>query len=442
MDIFDVAVARTVLEHPLLQVALVDEDSNRPGWAELGGIDLAHHIQWRVVTGTEEYDAVLEGTLQGQLDSRFPDIGKSPGWRVNVVRPEHEAVLDVIFTWHHSYSDGMGAKLFHEGLLGNLNSVATNKKSLPLEKRILKLGGVADKFTPPQQSLGKYTITLPYAVSNAWRELLPPILVPDSPTAAFWAPIPSRPTKTQIRGFTVGHLVLQKVLATCHANGTTLTGLFHGLVLVSLAGQLSEDRAAGFAASTARDMRPCTPAEQPLCPWVDPKQTIVMNISLILHEFGVKEVARVREGIRAASETVDGMDALAETVWSVAKDTREKIQRDVETGLRNTPVGLAHLESDWRAHFKTALKKPRTHSWIVTNLGVMEGVGDGTGWVIRKARFSLSAWATGPAVQICVVTVKGGDLAVDVTWQDGVVDAEVGEQVAADLEAWLGHFGR
>ena len=75
-------------------------------------------------------------------------------------------------------------------------------------------------------------------------------------------------------------------------------------------------------------------------------------------------------------------------------------------------------------------------------MGVFDGAEGEKGWGVGRARFSLGADVTGPAIHICVVAVKGGELVVDVTWQECAVDIQVGEGVTADLKAWLGHFGK
>ena len=436
MDEFDNAVARTILDHPMLQVGQVDENSKRPVWVELDSIDLARHVEWIIVASSESFDTVLENTLQVQLDMKWSDIDSRPGFRVTVVRQEQMSSMDVIFTWFHTHTDGMGARILQETLLRKLNMPMSDDESLALENRVLKLPGVAERFPPAQERLVKYPVSPGYTITAAWKEF---VTGPANP--ATWTPVQQKPVTTAIRTFSLDNTMLQRVLATCRENGTTLTGFFNAAVLVSLSERLGEAKARSFSALTARNMRPCTPADKARYPWLEPKGMVGNNVMVINHEFGVKEVARVRGAIQAAAEG-DRFEALAETVWSVAARVRGDIRDSVVMGLKNNHVGLMGLVGDWRAFFKDKLGKPRETSWLVTNLGVFDAAEVDQAWGIERARFSLGADVTGPAIHVCAIAIKGGELVVDVTWQESVVEVEVGEGLMADLEAWLRYFGK
>ena len=443
VDAIDSSVAQMVLDHPMLQVGQINEDSKRPAWIELESIDLRRHIEWKVVSRSKEFEPVFENILRTQVDTRFDNLDTTPGWRVAVVRQENRAFMDVILAWHHSHMDGTSAKILHGCLLRKLNSTMQNDKRPILTGRVLKLPGLTEDSIPPQEKLGKYAITARYAVSATWRSVLPKMLVPESPTRASWAPILRKWTKTHTRSFGVAHVVVQRVLAACREHKTTLTGLLHGAVLVSLAAQLSSEKAPGFSATTARDMRPYLPSEQPKYPGLDPKNTVGNIVTIVEHEFLPKNVEEVRASIRTAPVGSGRMDALATVLWVVAADARDDIRRDIKLGLKNNPTGLMALVPDWRPVEKAAADRQRPYSWLVTNLGVLDGAQDGgTSWGIQRGRFTLSANVTSPALQISAVSVKGHDLVVDVTWQDGAVDVEIGERVISDVEAWLRHLGK
>ena len=116
-----------------------------------------------------------------------------------------------------------------------------------------------------------------------------------------------------------------------------------------------------------------------------------------------------------------------------------------------------HFVTDWRDYFKHLLKKPREASWIVTNIGVLDGgvsvsegaSGEGTDgdgkvmskWHIRKAYFTLSVEVPGPGIAVSCVTVKGGEMCVDLTWEEGVVDESIGVKTADDVGRWLRRIG-
>lgn len=58
-------------------------------------------------------------------------------------------------------------------------------------------------------------------------------------------------------------------------------------------------------------------------------------------------------------------------------------------------------------------------------------------FAIKRASFSLSAHVNGAGIQIGVVSVKGGDMALDLTWHKGIVDDGVMETLGEDLQGWL-----
>jgi hypothetical protein len=53
----------------------------------------------------------------------------------------------------------------------------------------------------------------------------------------------------------------------------------------------------------------------------------------------------------------------------------------------------------------------------------------------------MSAQVSGAAFAISAISVKGGDLCVEVGWQEGIMDKAIGDTVAQDMEAWLRYVG-
>jgi hypothetical protein len=85
------------------------------------------------------------------------------------------------------------------------------------------------------------------------------------------------------------------------------------------------------------------------------------------------------------------------------------------------------------------LKKPRGSAWGVSNLGTLDG--EGPGWKIERAVFQLSCEITSPVFHISSISVKGRELCVDVSWQEGVINEAIGDKLAEDMEAWLRFLG-
>jgi hypothetical protein len=107
-------------------------------------------------------------------------------------------------------------------------------------------------------------------------------------------------------------------------------------------------------------------------------------------------------------------------------------------------------------------KKTRQFSWIVTNVGVMNGdtsknsrtattqsptsndnkSDDSQKWSISRAEFGLSAEIPAAAIEFASVSVAGGGMCISANWADCAVDARFGENIMADLERWLNQIGR
>ncbi|KAK2601279.1 hypothetical protein N8I77_010742 [Diaporthe amygdali] len=106
---------------------------------------------------------------------------------------------------------------------------------------------------------------------------------------------------------------------------------------------------------------------------------------------------------------------------------------------------------------KDQAKKTRQFSWLVTNIGVLDGntstspsttttrsptggdskPNDVQRWSISRAQFGLSAEIPAAAIEFSPVSVAGRGMCVSASWPDCAVDAELGERIMADLERWL-----
>ena len=59
----------------------------------------------------------MQDKVRLELDTNFADLGARPGWRIVVLQHAGNGVLDIVFTWNHAHTDGMGGKVFHDMLL-------------------------------------------------------------------------------------------------------------------------------------------------------------------------------------------------------------------------------------------------------------------------------------------------------------------------------------
>lgn len=450
VEVFESAIARTILEHPLLQVGLVGANSKKPAWTQLESVDLRNHVEWDFAENSARFDLLCRSALQFQLDTEFPNLESQPGWRISVLHQRESNVLEVIFSFNHANSDGMGGKIFHETLLRRLNETSIDDTLPTLKDRILKVPTVVDRFPPTQHQLTKFTMSTEFILRMLWRETLPPAITSKRTTHATWAPIRTSPYKTQFRSFNIDKQSLGHILAACRKHKTTITGLLHALSLTSLASQLEESKARAFEAASALSMRRFLPSQPSSHPWFEPNNTIGNLVSAMPHRFNTKTVAKIRSCIRDGGGSDGSLsEALEATIWEIAAVVRTELEVRLKMGVKNDLTGVMKFVGDWHTQMQEQAQKPRVQSWVVSNLGVLDGGGsEGVveeekedGWSIDQAQFFLSAEVPAAALTVSPIAVKGKDLVVSVSWQDCVMDCAFGERFIANLERWSKQLG-
>ncbi len=468
IEFFEFALARAVLEHPVLQVGLVGANPRKPAWTRLETVNFRNHITWQTAEDSTAFNTQRRIALQLHLDTEFTKLETQPGWRITVLRQEGVGFLEVIFSWNHANSDGMGAKVFHQTLLRYLNKIESDEALPGFKDRVLRLPTTIDRFPPTQHQLVKFTLTPEFVLKTGLRELVSPALAPKRSAQAAWAPILSSPYKTQLRWFSVDQECLARILLACRRHSTTITALLHVLCLASLASQLGEREARAFEAGTALTMRRFLPSRPPSHPWFEPDRAVGNLVSAMSHRFAPDLVARVRSCIVAPGDgdrdgnddNLLGAEALETAVWAVASAVRGEIVARLEMGVRNDITGMMKFVGDWRAQMRATARRPRALTWVVTNLGVLDGAaaaregggedvagddeqraGEEGRWSIDQAQFALSAEVASAVFMVSPIAVKGKELVVSCSWQDCVVDAGLGERLTANLERWIKQIG-
>lgn len=454
-----VAVVDTIMRHPMLQVGMMDATSKTPFWIQLQSLDLTQHIKWLYIGEHDDFEQTVQEIFRVQLDDRFPDLSiKQPGWKITVIRQGDAPMMEVLLTWNHPQFDAVGAKVFHEDFLEMLNNAENRAyERTGLDGDILRLPQVPPLLPTPIESLKSLPLDLKYLAKVFWEETRPRFLNRDISQAA-WCPIRSSPYKTQYRAFFMDNASLLAILALCRQNKTTITGLLNGLALIAFSSHLDSTVAPAFQSSTIVDHRRNLPPAPPGAPWVRSDRAVGNYVTQLHHRFDKELVARIRSKLPAdASEGRDLSADLQRELWAVSAHNRLEIVRKVNAGLQNDLVGVFKHVTDWQQTMKGLAKKRRQFSWLVTNLGVLDGntstrlsttmtrlptggdtkADDGQGWSIGRAQFGLSAEIPAAAIEFAPVSVSGRGMCVSANWPDCAVDAMLGERIMADLEKWL-----
>ncbi|KAF5974831.1 hypothetical protein FCOIX_8022 [Fusarium coicis] len=427
------AFARAILQHPLFTVGRINTDSKKQHWVRLDQIDLNNHIEWRTVSDQEVYKSVLHATLEWQVNEPYTNLETRPGWRVTILRPVESNFLDIVFAWDHTAADGKSGKVFQDSLFSCLN---TPDDSVILKDRVFEVPNT--ELTPPLHHLIKLPVSLHFIVGEFGRDIIASMRVKELPHMATWAPIPTEPSTTSMVVMKVAKKALKAVLDACRQHGTTLTGLMHALIAVSMATRLAEIKASAFLCGTPICLRQF---QKPGHPSIDMNKTAINSIAYWPFRFDEELVAKVREQINEA-QTKPNMSAnLEATIWSCAKALRDRLSAKLDLGTKNDHIGLAKFVKDWQSFVKDH-GKTRLYSWEISNIGVIHGKAEGDKWAIENATFTQTAPTFGSALTFSVISAMGGDLVVTNTWQVGVVEEDFAVGVSSDVEAWLNELGR
>ncbi|KAH8897182.1 hypothetical protein GQ53DRAFT_837877 [Thozetella sp. PMI_491] len=447
----EVALACTVLQHPLLQVGLLREDSAAPAWIRLNSIDLGYHVEWIGVkdASDEAFEEAFRDAVQPLVSSPFPDLETRPGWRVVVFRdPEDNKWIEVLFAFSHANCDGLSGKIFHDDFLKYLGNLPESQNAkLLLKDGILGLPPLTPAYmTPPQEKLLDFTVSAPWALGSLWAELKPPMLATKADAA--WMPIRSDlPPSPRWRVFTVGAEEMARILEACRENSTTFTPLLHAVTFVAFAGQVSQEQAPTFLANTPISLRRFIRRDG-----VKPDRLIGNLITRQNHRFDTVLVKEVRQKLQerdseSASEASTAMEYLERTVWEEAGRVRRELLLKLEQGVRNDQSSLMGLVSDARDYFKQNIKKTRKLTWDVTNVGTIErtapeqSAGLPETWSVEKMLFTQSTCETEAGYYISVAGVKGGSVCVSCIWKEGVLSDDMGHGISKRMEDQLVNLG-
>ncbi|KAI0509381.1 hypothetical protein F5B22DRAFT_649010 [Xylaria bambusicola] len=446
MQTVEVAIIDVVLKHAVLHVGIHKAESSKPTWVQLKSIDLRNHIQWRFVDDPAKFEETLRELTEVQLDTPFSDLEVRPGWRIIILHQSGSDILEILFNWNHPHCDGMSGKIFQRHLFQSLNSPEAATTAQGFESRVIRLPESTPKLAPPIDHIIPLPLELKWTLNTIWEENKPKLLC-RSPYQADWAPIITSPYKTQFRIFTIDNTKLDNLLLACRAHHTTLTGLFHGLTLVSIVSRLGkETTTTAFRGVTTVDLRRFLPRNPSKFPWLDPHETLGNYVTQLNHEFDPQFVSQTRSALLERDVADQDLSTeIADLVWSAAAKVRGEIVKKLETGVKNDIVGTLKFVPDWKAQMKQAAKRPRPASWMITGLGTLPARADTAVepnvWSLRRAQFALSAETTAAAIMISPMSVTGECLTVGGSWQDCIFDVTLGEGIMSDLERWLHQLG-
>lgn len=435
------ALKHCIATHPMLSAAIHGDLTESPTLVRPATLDLANHIDiLNPITPAPSPSssdaealraelAALAGPLVHAHDQPFTNCDRAPPWKVVVV-PLATAPRSfwLLFAYSHSHGDGPSGLTFHRTFLDGLRFHS-------------EIYDAETAWTPPPTPALAPPLEDVAALPVSWGYLLAPVLGTYLPASvAGWlgmrgavAPAvdggawvggrmryDAADFRTGVAFGVVAGEVVRGVVGRCRERGAKATGVVHRVVVRVLGRELA---AVGvgerFVAQTAMDLRGVVGA--------DFAEVVGLCVSVAYHEF--------KRGDGGEEEDVTEWVG-SEGFWEKASETTAQLKERAGT-LVDQPIGLLKYLRSMRPWLEGQIGKERDSSYEISNLMVFDPevkgkkVGEAAeGWKIDGVVFSQPANATGSPVNFNVVTMKGGDMVVALTWQRGVLG--VGE----DEDGW------
>lgn len=204
---------------------------------------------------------------------------------------------------------------------------------------------------------------------------------------------------------------MDKTLQLCGAHDVKFTSLLHQLVVRALSEALPKNTSTGdsigsFIALTVVDLRHLLKgigSDDMSCP--GPTASFEL--------FSRSNVEDWEDWTSPKSNS---------PIWTAAHQTTQDIADRAST-LRDQPIGLLPYLSKFRPWMQGEAEKDRDSSYEISNLGVFDPTADAQkgNWDIESMLFAQPANVMGSCLAVNVVTKKGGDNTISLTWQAGTL---------------------
>ncbi|KAL3298515.1 Alcohol acetyltransferase [Colletotrichum asianum] len=390
------AVSDVVAQHPILSATPVDIDTKDPRFISLPITEPEQVIQLRksqTVVTNPQFEAELQMTLEKQHNTPF-EHGATPKplWRLEVLddRTSSRSFVTCL-CFHHSLMDTKSALIFHEDLEKALDQSLTTTRSV-------------DALLPPLDAV----YALP--VSEAFVQQASKYI--ESSARVWSGALQQLPVRSRVRLFCVSGEVAESFRTHCKGEKTSVTAGMMALLAAAFFKVIPDnyDTLQGDCAVSLRHLLPGP----------------INDRSLGCYVGSFSE-----QYSRSADPA---------SVWSDARRTKATINKAAKRRGADMPVGyLRHVADDMSGWLSRKLGKKRAAAWELSNVGVVGSAGrvTETGFKMERMLFSQSARATSGAVKVSVVTGRDGQLGFAFSWQEGIVEERLAEEVVSTFRELL-----
>ncbi|KAF7165601.1 hypothetical protein CNMCM6106_001682 [Aspergillus hiratsukae] len=397
------AAGDVVRKHRIFFAIPVNEGAPNPYFACLPSIDLSQTITFidrsQPSAGTEGDDKELDAVLEDQHNTDFKaDYGTLPFWRLVILQSSGGNEFTASFIYHHAIGDGVSGLAFHNAFRTALE--AASASSLPdyeTENIITPDGNTS--VLPPLDELHPLPInpTPPPPPTTNLKEWTGSII--NVPCMSRWASFYLSPSAS--KAF-VQECKERKLSVTSALSSIIATVLFRNLP------------------SSVEALTCIIPVS--LRPWLKLSREVAHNA--IGTYFDATRVQFTR-----ADQT--SRDSSVVDVWSGAQHVSNSINDYLgnvsPSGEPYTSVAVFNTIPDVSVVFNSLLGKPRDAAFEVTNVGLFSPAttsqtAEDARWQVGNVLLSRSSAVPGAAVTASVVTGGNGVMALGFSWQEGVVE--------------------
>jgi hypothetical protein len=138
--------------------------------------------------------------------------------------------------------------------------------------------------------------------------------------------------------------------------------------------------------------------------------------------------------VHCSTESESGYVPCRHIDWNTVRSCKAVID-DATKSPKNQITSMLRFASDYAAFLKS---KEREVSFEVSNVGLVDGKMNGPGIAkFRSLLFSQSANVTEAPCSFSIASVKGGNMAISLTWQEGIVQEDKGKDIMDGLRVEL-----
>lgn len=402
------ACKTVVGQHPILSAIPVHENSNDPQFVRLPEINLDrcvffHDRRHGVPDGLSDSSSSQGSDAHGDADldelltiqHNTPFEPPHPFWRLCVLMDvAHPHYVTAAFVFHHAIGDGTSGMAFHRTFHQALSQAVSTASDLDVTSIIQSPSA---PLLPSVEALHPMPVSIFHVLTVLFKEK-----VWSSRDPGLWTGSKiSVPLDNRVRHFALSPSNSLGFVDACRANGTTVTAalqtLVAGVLFSHLPNNFTNLKCAG-AISTRRWL-----------PDVIDDDSIGVFVQDLKEDYSRQHFQTER------------------LPWSEAQRSRKTIEQVLALKGKNAgPNMLRYINNYQRELFLPKVGKERASTYEVSNLGVFrsrdtkDDKGPSVG--IGRMVFTQSANVSGSAFEVSAVSGKDGCLVLCFSWQNGVVD--------------------